>query len=332
MATIRDVARRAGVSAGTVSNVLNRPGYVSAETRERVQDAIAELGFAPDQRARQFRVGRQRILGLAVADLANPFFVDVALGAADYARGLGAGVILVHDDNDGIAEQQNLDILIQQRVHGIIVAPVDEANPRLEALLNRGVPLVYVDRISGDRPVCFVTVDNVAGGRKAAQHLLEQGRRHLVVAGGDPRRPQVSERRSGFESLARTGATVTPMDSPDWTVDDGRRLAEQIVALPGHERPDGIFAANDLVALGLLHGLVASGIQVPREMSIVGFDDIVWARDAIVPLTTVRQDRTAIGRTAVQMLLDEIDNGQQHEHTRSVLDPELVVRDSSVPR
>ncbi|GAA4852415.1 LacI family DNA-binding transcriptional regulator [Luteimicrobium xylanilyticum] len=330
MATIRDVARHAGVSAGTVSNVLNRPGYVSVATRERVLRAITELGFRPTPHARQFRLGRERTLGLALADLGNPFFVDVALAAADYARDLGVGVIMVHDANDAVAEQQNLDVLIQQRVHGIMVAPVDEANPRLEELLTQGVPIVYVDRISGERPVCFVTIDNRAGGRKAAEHLVSRGRRRLASAGGQTAFAQVTERYEGFvEGAAGSGATVTRLSSTDWTMEDGRSLADTIARMPASERPDGVLATNDMVALGLLHGLVGHGIDVPRDVAIVGFDDLIWGRDAIVPLTSVRQDRRAIGEAAVRLLLDEIDNSEHHEHSHIVLEPELVVRSST---
>src|SRR5690606_29539132 len=142
MTNIRDVAQRAGVSAGTVSNVLNRPSYVNAETRERVLAAIDELNFVPRKTARQYRTGRERTLGLALADMGNPFFVDVALAAESEAKELGVGVVIVHNGEDVSREEQNLDLLVQQRVHGIMITPVDERNPRLEQLVERGIPIV----------------------------------------------------------------------------------------------------------------------------------------------------------------------------------------------
>src|SRR3954471_23358444 len=155
MATIHDVARRAGVSAGTVSNVLNRPSYVAIPTRERVLTAIADLGFTPIAHARRFPAGRQRTLGLALADLANPFFVDVALGAEAEAKSLGVGVVMIHNGEDFGREQDNLDVLVQQRVHGIMFAPVlteDSAHDLLDA---RDIPLVYVDRVDETSSRCW---------------------------------------------------------------------------------------------------------------------------------------------------------------------------------
>ena len=140
MATIRDVATLAGVSAGTVSNVLNRPSYVRQETRDRVLAAIRQLDFVPDQGSRQFRPGRVRTLGLAIANLDNPFFVDVALGAEERCKELGVGVVICNSGYDPGREVQNLDLLVQSRVQGIIITPVDENSSRLELLRDRGVP------------------------------------------------------------------------------------------------------------------------------------------------------------------------------------------------
>lgn len=332
MVTIRDVATMAGVSAGTVSNVLNRPSYVNAETRQRVREAMLQLNFHPTRSARQFRPGRQRTLGLAVADMGNPFFVDLTLAVEAEARRWGVGVVIVTNDEDVRREEQNLDLLVQQRVHGIIISPVEEAAPRLEQLAEQGIPLVYVDRISGDRPCCWVTTDNRAGGRMAAEHLLERGHRRLAFAGGDSISSQVESRFAGFTSAASAdGASVERLPTSWWTLLDGRRLAVQLTARDPRARPTAIMCANDLIALGLLQELTLRGVRTPDDVALVGFDDLQWAATSTIPLSTVRQQRSELGAVAVRMLLDEIENSDTHVHQHTVLKPELIVRESSAP-
>jgi LacI family transcriptional regulator len=331
--TIRDVAKMAGVSAGTVSNVLNRPSYVNAETRQRVRDAIVQLDFHPTSSARQFRPGRERTLGLAVADMGNPFFVDVALAADAEARRVGVGVVIVTNNEDARREEQNLDLLVQQRVHGIIISPVQESNPRLERLVKQGIPLVYVDRISGDRPCCWVTTDNHAGGRLAAEHLLERGHRRLAFAGGDAISSQVESRYEGFKvTAAAGGATVERLSTRWWTQEDGRELAATLTAVDRRSWPSAIMCANDLIALGLLQELSLRGVRIPEDVALVGFDDLQWAASSMVPLSTVRQQRAELGVVAVGMLLDEIQNADTHVHRHKTLQPKLIVRDSSALR
>ena len=332
MVTIRDVARMAGVSAGTVSNVLNRPSYVNAETRRRVRDAMVELNFRPTRSARQFRRGRERTLGLAVADMGNPFFIDVALAADAEARRVGVGVVIVTNNEDVRREEQNLDLLVQQRVHGIIIIPVEEANPGLERLVKQGIPLVYVDRISGDRPCCWVTTDNLAGGRLAAEHLLERGHRRVAFAGGETISSQVESRYAGFVAAAAVGgATVERLSTSWWTLEDGRRLGAELAGRDPKDLPTAIMCANDLIALGLLQELTLRAVRVPEQVAIVGFDDLQWAASSTVPLSSVRQQRAELGVAAVGMLLDEIQNAETHIHRHAVLQPELIVRHSSSP-
>lgn len=330
MPSIRDVAKRAGVSAGTVSNVLNRPSYVSLQTRQRVLEAIAELKFEPNSSARQFRPGRQRTLGLSVADMANPFFADVALAADAEAKRLDMGVVLVVADEDVRREQQNLELLVQQRVHGIVITPVDEVNPRLEQLINQGIPIVYVDRISGNRPCCWVTTDNVAGGRLGGEHLVERGHRRVAFIGGAGFSRQVERRFEGFgQAVAERGGTVQRIQTPSWRFEDGIRAAVQLAEMAEKERPTAAMCANDLVALGMLQELWRRGIRVPDDLALIGFDDLVWAGAAVIPLTSVRQQRRRLGEQAVHMLLDEITNPGSHVHEHVVLEPELVVRAST---
>lgn len=330
MATIRDVARQAGVSAGTVSNVLNRPSYVSPETRERVLTVIAELGFTPSQQARKFPAGRQRTLGLALADLANPFFVDIALGAEAEAKSLDVGVVMIHNGDDPAREQDNLDLLVQQRVHGIMITPVRDDDPRLNRLDAHGIPLVYVDRVATQSERCWVKTDDVAGGRIAGEHLVSLGHRSIAFVGSLDTTAQVDQRFAGFvAALSDAGVVPERLPTAGWQIADGTAVGSALVAMAANERPTAVMCANDLIAIGLLHELVRRGVQVPEDISIVGFDDLEWAADATVPLTTVRQSREELGRRAVRMLLDEINLGEGHQHRHVLLGPELVVRAST---
>ncbi|WP_022872974.1 LacI family DNA-binding transcriptional regulator [Nesterenkonia alba] len=337
--TIRDVAQRAGVSAGTVSNVLNRPFYVNADTRQRVLEAIRELNFVPQQRARQFRPGRVRSLGVAVANLGNPFFVDVALGAEEAARSRGVGVVISNSADDAERENQNLELLTQQRVQGLIISPVDELSSRLQMMHDRGVPMVFVDRVGEEYQHAWsVVVDDVAGGRLAAEHVLERGYRRLGFAGDPEISPKVRRRLRGVKEVlaGHDDVVLEVISTGTWTVESGREAAEHVVDMPAEERPAALLCANDHMALGVLQSLSRAGLRVPEDIAVVGYDDLQWAAAANPPLTTVRQPRYELGATAVEMLLELFDrNGAENgappagSPKHAVLTPELVARDTT---
>jgi LacI family transcriptional regulator len=325
--TIRDVARRAGVSAGTVSNVLNRPYYVSDDTRARVQATIDELGFVPRSQARQFRPGRTRILGMVVVDL-TPFFVDLALAADGLARELGCSMVLSTSGDDTVVEERNLDVLVQQRVQGVLIAPVDENNPRLEAMLGRGVPVVFLDRTPTLDKCCSVANDDITGGRLAGQHLVERGHRSLAYLGDPDARPQMAARFAGFAEAA-AGCSIDIIREADWSPERGREAGRALALIPAGLRPTAVFAANDSLAIGLVQELMANGVRVPEDIAVVGYDDIDWAASSRVPLTTIRQQRAELGRTAVQLVMAEMTRPKRHRHEHVLIKPELVVRAST---
>ena len=330
VATIRDVARHAGVSAGTVSNVLNRPGYVSADTREKVLQVIADLGFSPSSTRRRFPPGRQRTLGLALTDLANPFFVDVAIGAEKEAKSLGVGVVIVHSGEDAGREQDNLDLLVQQRVHGIMITPVQESVSSLDRLDARGIPLVYVDRVSEGAERCWVKTNDVAGGRLAGGHLLALGHERIAFAGSLGTAVQVDRRYDGFlDALSSAGRQPERLVTDSWRIADGRSVGAALAARPPDQLPTAVMCGNDYIALGILLELARQGIRVPEDITVIGFDDHSWTEAATVPLTTVRQPREKLGRRAVHLLLDEIVSGEAHVHSHELLEPSLIVRSSS---
>ena len=329
VASIRDVAQRAGVSVGTVSNVLNDSPRVSPSTVERVRTAIVELGYVRNEAARQLRAGRSSSVGLVVLDVRNPFFTDVARGAEDEAARFGLSVILGNSDEDVARESSYLDLFEEQRVHGILISPFGDIEPRLAELRRRGTPVVLVDRESRESNVSSVSVDDVAGGRLAVAHLLATGRRRIAFVGGLLSIRQISDRLAGAQqAIAEVpGATLEVIETTGLTVLEGRRVGEELVARS--ERPDAVFSANDLVAVGLLQALVMSGeLRVPHDIALVGFDDIDFASATVVPLTSIRQPRHEIGATALRILREEAAEPELPPR-RIVFQPELVVRAST---
>jgi LacI family transcriptional regulator len=318
---IKDVALRAGVSTATVSNVLNNPLVVTPATREKVERAIDELGYVRNESARQLRAGSSRTLAYVVLDAANPFFTDVARGAQEVAEAAGLGLFLCNSNQDPNVEHRYLDLLAEQRVRGVLITPID---PDSAQLLTRGIPLVMVDH-STDAG-CSVSVDDIAGGTLAARHLVEHGHRRIVYVGGPMTLPQVRDRHDGAR---RIHPNLTMIPTQAMTVADGRRAGQQVLALSAAERPTAAFCANDLLALGFLQEMTRQGVPVPAEMAIVGYDDIDFAEAAAVPLTSVRQPRALLGRTAAELLLTEAETTPHHVHRHIQFHPELIIRAST---
>lgn len=326
---IKEVARHAGVSVGTVSNVLNRPEIVAAATRERVLQAIEELGFVRNEAARHLRAGRSRAVGLVVLDVANPYFTDVARGVEELADSHDIMVVLCNSGEREDRERRHVAQLEEQRVLGILISPVETDNRYLEQLGERGTPVVLVDRGAGEHH-CSVAVDDFMGGRLAGAHLVEQGHRHIVFVGGPSSIKQVADRRSGLHAEASSSDTlITELTQPSLSVAEGRHAGETIAQLRPDARPTAAFCANDLLALGLLQEMTRRGVRVPDDLAIVGYDDIDFAAAAAVPLSSVRQPRERVGQTAMELLLDEVHNGTAHAHRQVVFQPDLVVRESS---
>ena len=332
--SVRDVAARAGVSVGTVSNVLNRPDHVKAETVERVRAAIEELGYVPNAAAQQLRAGRSQSLALLVLDVGNPFFTDVARGAEARAAEEGLTVFLANSDESAEREARHLDVFERQRVSGVLISPVEEDFSRLEELRRHGIPVVLVDRGADQPRFASVSVDDVAGGALAARHLIDTGRRRLAFVGGPLRIGQVADRFEGAAETVRAhgGATIQLFGTDEMSLDEGRRVGEALRPLVRAGGIDGIVAANDLLAIGVERAMLFGDdpIAVPREVAIVGYDDISFAASAVVPITSVRQPRELIGSTAVELLMEESGRAAGRAPRHVVFEPGLVVRASTV--
>ncbi|MGG7507226.1 LacI family DNA-binding transcriptional regulator [Plantibacter sp. YIM 135249] len=337
--SVKDVAARAGVSVGTVSNVLNRPEKVSEDTVARVHAAIDELGFVRNDAARQLRAGRSRSIGLIVLDVANPFFTDVARGAEDRAADEGFSVLLGNSDENPSREGAYLDLFEEQRVAGVLISPLGDAMPRLAQLRHRGTPTVLVDRQTEDTTFSSVSVDDVAGGYLAVRHLIDIGRTRIAFIGGPLTITQVGDRLTGARQAVaeavRSGRDVELelVETASLTVLEGRAVGDQLQEELGSVRsslPDAVFAANDLLAMGVLQSLTMLGeVRVPEDVALIGYDDIGFASAAVVPLSSIRQPSSLIGHTAVDLLLREAAEGEAFVPEQIVFQPELVIREST---
>ncbi len=278
---------------------------------------------------------RARVLGLAMMDLANPFFVDVLRAMADAAAAAGYAIRMGDSRGDLGQEAAHLRGFEASRVQGVLLAPIGEIPEQVERLRQRGIPVVLVDRAGSDPGSCSVAVNDVEGGRLAVAHLTEQGHRRIAFVGGPGSLHQVRDRLLGAKLASAGYGDQLRLRTVLTTVLDvaaGRKAGATLVALPAQERPTAVFAANDLLAIGLLQCLMAAGIRVPEDVALVGYDDIDLAASAAVPLTSVRQPRTELGRRATELLLAEMADaadGVGHTHSQIRFSPELVPRASS---
>jgi len=333
-ASVKDVAVHAKVSIGTVSNVLNQPEKVSDATRERVQASIAALGFVRNESARHLRAGQSKTIGFVVLDVSNPFFTDVARGAERAARDAGSSVLIANSGEHGERELDYLDLFEEQRAQGVLISPGGDVAARLSALRDRGIPTVLVDSPSPSTDFSSVQTNDVAGGRIAVDHLLEAGRTSIAFVGGPLKLHQVRDRLAGArmalssadlgEDAIRVWETVAP------TVEEGRRVGFLLAEIPPGDRPDAVFAANDLLAIGLMQALLLERqLDIPGDIALIGYDDIGWAKSAVVPLSSVRQPSELIGETAARLLIEEsLGGGSAHQQLQFT--PVLVARASTV--
>jgi LacI family transcriptional regulator len=329
---IHEVARRAGVSLGTVSNVLNRPEIVAEETRRRVQLVIEEIGFVRNGSARQLRAGNSRYIGLVVLDVANPFFTEVARGVEDAASEAGYVVVLCNADDSLEKESHYLNTLEEQRAQGILITPVQSDASYLQRLRQRGIVVVLLDRPSRIKDFCSVAVDDVRGGEIATAHLLEQGHQRIAFVHGPLSIRQCADRRRGMLRAVRSAGldpdqVIIDIATPALKTREGEESVEKL--LHARMKPTAVFCANDLLALGVMRGLVKEGIAIPGDIALVGYDDVEFASMLSTPLTSIRQPKYELGHTAAELLLDETSNPTTHEHKHIVYQPELIVRESS---
>ena len=329
MPTIVDVARRAGVSPTTVSHVINQTRYVSPPVAERVRQAMTDLRYQPHGVARSLRRRRTHSLGMVVPDAANPFFAEVARGVETSAFALGYTVILCNSDGDLLKEQAYLDVLMEKRVDGIVFVAAGESHEHIQTLVEREIQVVVTDREMAGLEVDRVLVDNFDGGRQAAAHLIYHGHRRIACITGPHDLTPSAERYRGYcRALDDAGIRHDPglIVHGDFHTDSGYLAVAELLELP--DRPTAIFACNDLLAIGVMAAVQEAGLRIPRNMAVVGFDDIALASYSIPRLTTVAQPSQKMGELAAQLLIARIENPNRAAE-RHLLPTRLVIRESA---
>lgn len=331
--TIREVAELAEVAVGTVSNVLNRPSKVAPETVRRVRQAIEELGWTPHQGAKQLGGGRSVAVGVIIARL-SPHTIEL-LEVMDDAFDENGFVLQVstsgHQPEREIAR---IELFEQQRVRGILLSPTDDYQAHLQRLRQLDIPLVVFGRASTVPELCSISGDDTAGGALAAAHLVSRSHRGIAVVGGTASTQQVQARLAGVRTALPSDATLTVIRTTEYDTRAGLAAAQHLAALPAAERPTGVFAINDSIAIGLQRGLQSAGLSVPGDIAIVGYDDSDIAQTAPVALTSVRVPNVTMGQYASQLLLEEMasaSEGTSHVHRQLLIRPKLVVRESTGP-
>jgi LacI family transcriptional regulator len=327
---MKDVAELAGVSASTVSHVLNGTRKVSEDTRERVRLAIEQLGYEPNLLAKSLKVSRTFTIGLLISDIQNPFFTSVIRGAEDVALSRGYHLFLCNTDEDPNREDEYVRELSKKRVDGLIVASSASRRNHTLQLRLEDVPFVFMDREVEGIEADTVSVDNRLGMRLIAEHLTQLGHERVGMVSGPLEKSSGYERYHGLrDALADLGLPLRDslVRFGDFRVSGGREAAEELLRLP--EPPTALVVSNYQMTLGALLAVRELGLRVPDEVSVVSFDDMEWAPLANPPLTALAQPTYEMGATAARMLLDKIEKKAIGSPSKLFMEPELMVRGST---
>jgi LacI family transcriptional regulator len=330
------VARAAGVSSATVSRVLNGSTTVSPARAQRVLDAVAELGYQPFGPARALRQQLTRVWAAIVADIENPFFTAMVRGIEDEARERGHRLVLCNSDEDLEREAAYIDVAIAERMAGVVIAAASMTESAFDPLLERGIPVVAVDRLPERHrhDIDSVVVDNGLGARLAIEHLVATGAQRIACITGPVQTSTAGERLAGYRAaLAEAGRAVGDDDAlvrrADFREAGGYAAARSLLDAPAADRPDALFVTNNLMTLGALRAVHEAGLRVPEDVALVGFDDASWTPFTSPALTVVAQPTYEIGQRAAELLATAGEVGDGDERRHLVLRPTLVVRQST---
>ena len=329
MTTIREVAKKAGVSPTSVSHVVNNTRFVSDDVRERVKAAMRELNYRPNALARSLRRGETHTLGLILPDSANPFFAEVGHAIESASFSFGYSVILCNTENDENKERLYTEVLENKQLDGIIFVGAGGNREAISEVVQNGLPLVVVDRDMGNLELDTVTTENYQGGLLATQHLLSLGHQVIACITGPSNISPSADRVTGYRAaLQQAGIPVKEslLVRGDFHAPSGYSAALQLLQLT--PRPTAIFVCNDMMAIGALRAAAQLELNVPNNVAIVGFDDIELASYITPSLTTIAQPKQEIGQLAVKLLFERIRNPSLPPR-HNILSTQLVVRESS---
>lgn len=327
MATIRDVAREAGVSVATVSRTFSGAQHVRPEARERVMATARKLGYRPNAVARSLRAQNTGTLGLVIPNVKNPFFTAVARAVEDAAREWGYSLMLCNSDENPDKEAEYLEVLLEKRVDGMIVSPARSASPHLEEVTRGGVPMVFLDRYVRGVEAPVVRADGRRAVDRLVEYLVGLGHERLSIISGPPETVPGAERLRAFlEGAEVRGVPVAPecVRVGDFRRESGARAMRELLNLD--EPPTAVFAANNLMTLGALQTLHGAGVRIPDEVSLAGFDDVPWFELLAPPLTAISQPVSELGAAAARMLPRMVEG--KEKPSSLILEAELVVRGS----
>lgn len=329
MTTIKDVAKRAGVSPVTVSRVINNAGNVSVATREKIERAIEELGYVPSVAARSLRSKRTRSLALVVPDITNPFWTTVARGVEDTAQSRDYSVFLYNTDENPAKQERCLGAVVAQQVDGVIIAPYDSDAQNLAPLRKRNILTVIIDRRIEGWDVDLVYGDSLSGAKALVQHLIRLGHKRIAMISGPANTSTAEDRVAGYcMALAEAGISIEPrlIKWGEYRITSGEELTHQL--LDEGLNPTAIFAANQFIALGVIQALGKRGLRIPQDIALVCFDDLPYVSRLFPFLTVVVQPAYDMGVNAAQLLLSRLDSEMSLQPRHIVLPTRLIVRHS----
>jgi LacI family transcriptional regulator len=332
MVTIADVAKRAGVSKMTVSRVINGSGYISQETRERVEKAIQELDYIPNSLARSLRFKRTRTIGLVLTDITNPFFTTLARGVEDAASEHGFSVIFCNTDESGEEESRYVNVLTQKQVDGLLLVPTAGTPDSIMFLENRRLPFVLLDRRVPDHRVDVVRCDSEQAAFVLVNHLLSLGHQRIAALGGSAHITSSTDRVAGYRrALHAAGLEHEARRAffSSFTIEGGYLAAKKALAM--QPSPTALFAANNFIAIGAFRALREAGLGVPDDLSLVSFDDLPVVIGSDPFLTIVEQPAYDMGYRATQLLLERLEDNGPAEPQDIILPVKLIIRASSAP-
>lgn len=327
-ATQKDVAARAGVSVASVSRVLNGFDTVDPQIRTKVEQAISELRYTPNEIARSLRVKSTNTIGIVAPEIANPFAMEVASGAQRVFHDLGYVTMVSGSESKASNERSNLNMLIDKRVDGLLVTPVSPDGKDLERI-NRLVPIVLIDYINTDH-LDSVRVDNIEGAFHAVAHLVTRGYRHIATIAGPQRYTSDKERLEGFLRAMRHYGFEVPsrfVRYGDFFVEGGYKQCQRL--LDECPEVEAVFVANNLMGIGAFKALRDAGRTIPQDVALCIFDDFLMADMAAPPLTVITQPTFAIGETAARMVVERVTKTFTGEARQVLLKPKLIVRGST---
>lgn len=323
--SLRDVAKQANVSLGTVSNVLNRPSQVSEEMRQKVRKAIDMLGFIPNSSNRSASK-EQPIIGLILPLSNNPFYEELAQGIEDGVAKSGLRVLVGYSREDEAIEMHLLTSMVEAGFKGIIMTPVGPRNQVFEKFIEDNVRVGFISQTDDHVEQCSVSIDQVRGGYIGIEYLVSLGHKKILWASGPDYHHQSNQRFVGITAASKEfGVDLSTIVAPSLDFITGEHIAPQILK---DGLPDAIFAGNDALALGIMNYLYKQGYKVPEDVSVLGYDNVSYAESALVPLTTVSQTPYQLGFTMGSQMIAEIEAKPGHIHQHVIFQPQIVERAS----